>query len=410
MVENSGLIFRGYILALAALTFTFGVAMPWMCMPVLFKEISEGLNLNLVQLGTVWGMVPLGGLFFVLIGGMLGDRFGVQRFLCVTCLLGGLVGAARGLSGNFITLVVTMFLFGIPVAIIPVTVHKAASICFPGRGLAQGVVTVGMALGFMIGAMISATILSPLLNGWRNVLFLYGGVSFGIGVLWLLTLSKPIQAESSTDHVTTVPLRQAISQVVRHKSVWLLGFILLGHIGCVQGLLGFLPLYLRGIGWTVASADGVSTAFHGASMIASIPIALLSDKCGSRKVPIFAALLMTTIGVGVLSVVNGPLVWPSVIIAGIVRDGFMAIFVATVIETKGIGAAYAGTALGLALTLSQLGSIISPLIGNSLATINPRLAFIFWAALAAAGLVCSCFLKETGWRGKSFSAQLMGLS
>jgi hypothetical protein len=73
----------------------------------------------------------------------------------------------------------------------------------------------------------------------------------------------------------------------------------------------------------------------------------------------------------------------------------------TTIETKGVGAAYAGTALGLAITVARLGEIISPLIGNSLATINPSLAFVFWAALAAAGLVCSYFLKETGWRSKN---------
>lgn len=400
MVEKYGSNYRWYILTLAALTFTFGVAMPWMCMPVLFKEISEDLNLSLVQIGAVWGMIPLGGLFFILIGGMLGDRFGAQRFLCVTCLIGGLVGAARGLSTNFITLAMTMFLFGIPVAIIPAVVHKTASICFPGRGFAQGIVTVGMALGFMMGAMISATILSPLLGSWRIVMFLYGGMSIVISILWLLTFSKPIQIESSIGHATTVPLRQAISRVVQYKSVWLLGFIMLCHIGCIQGLLGFLPLYLRGIGWTAASADGTSTAFHGASMIASIPIALLSDRLGSRKWPIFVALLMHTITVGFLSVISGVMVWAVVIIAGIFRDGFVAVFMATTIETKGVGAAYAGTALGLALTVARLGDIISPLIGNSLATINPSLAFVSWAALAAAGLVCSYFLKETGWRSK----------
>jgi len=400
-LDKYGSNYRWYILILAALTFTFVVAMPWMCMPVLFQEIAGDLNLSLVQIGAVWSMVPLGGLFFILIGGMLGDRFSVQRFLFVTCLIGGLVGAARGLSTNFITLAVTMFLFGIPSALIPPVGHKTASICFPGRGFAQGILTVGMALGFMMGAMISATVLSPLLGSWRIVMFLYGGMTIVISVLWLLTFSRPIQVESSVDNAATVPLRQALSRVVRYKSVWLLGFIMLCHIGCIQGLLGFLPLYLRGIGWTATGADGTSTAFHGASMIASIPIALLSDRLGSRKGPILVAFLIHTISVGLLSLISGGAVWAIVIIAGIFRDGFVAVFMSTTIETKGVGAAYAGTALGLTLTVARLGDIISPLIGNGLATINPRLAFVFWAALAAVGLVCSYFLKETGWRSKN---------
>lgn len=48
--------YRWYVLALAALTHTLVIGMPTMALSVLFKEISENLGLNLVQIGTVWGM------------------------------------------------------------------------------------------------------------------------------------------------------------------------------------------------------------------------------------------------------------------------------------------------------------------------------------------------------------------
>lgn len=116
MLENndktSGSNYRWYILTLSALTFTFTYAIPTMSLPVLFKEIAEDLNLNLFQLGTVWGMAPLAGALVVFIGGALGDRFGVKRVLVISCLLAGLAGALRGLSGSFTTLVAAMFLFG----------------------------------------------------------------------------------------------------------------------------------------------------------------------------------------------------------------------------------------------------------------------------------------------------------
>jgi len=41
-----------------ALTHTVAVAMPVMCMPVLFQEISEDLGLSLVQIGSIWGLMP----------------------------------------------------------------------------------------------------------------------------------------------------------------------------------------------------------------------------------------------------------------------------------------------------------------------------------------------------------------
>lgn len=291
-----------------------------------------------------------------------------------------------------------MFLFGILNASIPINVHKVASIWFPGRhlGLANGILSLGMGLGLTAGAMISATILSPLLGGWRNVLLLYGAISIGISILWLLTRSELGQVESPSGYAGTVLFRQALSRVVRIRGVWFLGLIMLGQVACTTGMIGYLPLYLRGIGWTAASADGALAASNSASMMVAIPMVLLSDKLGSRKTILLAAMLITAIGVGLLSVVGGAMVWVSVIIASIARDGFMAVTITMIMETEGVGAAYAGTALGLAMTLSRVGGIISPPVGNSLAGINPGLPFIFWAALAAVALFGFHFLKDTG--------------
>ncbi len=382
---------------MAALTHTFVVAMPMMSMPVLFKEISEDLDLSLVQIGTVWSMIPLAGMFVVLLGGLLGDRFGVKRTLSTICFLAGLAGALRGLSDNFTSLAVTMFLFGLLNASTPINVHKVAGIWFPGRrlGLANGILSLGMGLGFTVGAMISATILSPLLGGWRNVLFLYGAVSIGISVLWLLTRSEPSRVESPTGYVSTVPFRRALSRVVRIRGVWLLGLILLGRMACSTGMIGYLPLYLREIGWTAASADGALAASNSASMMVAIPMVLLSDRLGSRKVVLFGAMLVTAISVALLSVVGGAMLWVLVIMANITRDGFMAVIITMITEKEGVGAMYAGTALGLAMTFSRVGGIVSPPLGNSLAGINLGLPFIFWAGWAAASLFGFYFVKET---------------
>ena len=393
---NSGSNRRWFVLALGAVTCTFVVAMPMMSMPVLFDEIAEDLDLNIVQIGAVWGMVPLAGMFVVLIGGLLSDRFGIKRVLSTACFLAGIAGASRGLSGNFITLSTTLFLFGLVTASIPPSVHKTCGIWFSGQhlGLANGVIAMGMAIGFTLGAMLSSTVLSPLLGGWQNVLFLYGAISVVIGTFWLIMRSEPEYVESSTEQENAVPFRQALSRVTRIKNVWILGLILMGQISCIQGTLGYLSLYLQEIGWPEASADGALAAFHATSMLGVLPIAFLSDRLRSRKVFLIIATLMITFGVGLLSVADGTLVWVSVIIAGIFRDGFMAVFITTIIETEGVGPTYAGTAMGLVMTLSRLGGFSSPPIGNSLAGINPSLPFVFWASLAAATLVGFYFLRQ----------------
>jgi NNP family nitrate/nitrite transporter-like MFS transporter len=393
---NSGFGYRWYALALAALTFTFVVAIPTMCMPVLFNEIAEDLDLSLVQIGTVWGMVSLAGLFIVLVGGLLGDRFGIKRVLSIACILAGLAGALRGLAGDFTTLSATLFLFGLLTASIPTVVHKTCGVWFSGRhlGLANGIVAMGMAIGFTLGAMFSATVMSPWLGGWRNVLFLYGVISIIIGILWLVTYHDPEQVESSAEQNSTIPLRQALSRVIRIREVWILGLIVMGQMGCVQGLLGYLSLYLQEIGWSGTSADGTVAAFNAASMVGVLPLVLLSNRLPSRKSVLLAATVLTAICVGLLSVTGGALIWSLVIIAGIVRDGFMAILTTTIIEIDKVGAAYAGTALGLVMTLTRLGGFASPPIGNSLADIEPSLPFVFWAALAAVALSGFYFLRQ----------------
>jgi Na+/melibiose symporter-like transporter len=225
-------------------------------------------------------------------------------------------------------------------------------------------------------------------------MFLYGAIAFMVGIPWLLTRSGPNSAQSSGSSEVKVPMRQAVSHVFRIRNVWLLGLMSLGQMGCAIGMRGYLPLYLRGIGWAPASADAALASYAMASMIGVIPITLLSNRLGSRKVILFFAMLITALGTGLLSVVGGTGVWICVIVAGMVWDGYMANLYSITMETEGIGAKYTGTAMGLIYTLARLGSITSPIIGNSLATISPTLAFIFWGGLGATCSSIVYFLRE----------------
>jgi len=394
--KDSDTNYRWSVLTLGTLTNTFAAAIPAMCMPVLFKEISTELNLSLVQIGVIWGIGALPGMFATLAWGAIGDRFGPKRILSVGCLLVGIASALRGLAYDFATLTASVFLLGLLSPLVALNVLKTCGIWFPRRqlGLASGVLSMGMALGFMVASMISATLLSPWLGGWRNVLFLYGAIAMTLSIPWFLTRPVPATIKSSADETSMRSIRQALSHVARIKEVWLLGLIVLGVSGCVQGTLGYLPLYLRGLGWSGSSADGAAAAFHAMSMIFVIPIAIWSDKLGSRRKVLLVATLMNIVGVGLLSIVDGTAVWVAVAIAGMVRDGFMGVFLALIIETEGIGTAYAGTATGLVLVFSGLGNLVAPPVGNSLAGMAPGLPFVFWASLAVVGLLGLWVSKE----------------
>jgi NNP family nitrate/nitrite transporter-like MFS transporter len=252
-----------------------------------------------------------------------------------------------------------------------------------------------MGFGFLLSSMISATILSPLLGGWRNVLIAYGIASIVISVLWYFTRNDPQSVDTTAENEPVLSLKETLFKVIRIKRIWILGAIVMWQIGCVQGMLGYLPIYLRDMGWDAAAADGAMATFHGLSTIFTVPIVLLSEKIGSRKIILFTTTLMTAVGVGILAIGSGSNVWIAMVVAGVVRDGFMALQMTMLLEIKEIGTRYAGTAIGLIHTISRVGEIVSPPIGNSLADIDPRFPFILWSGMAVIALIGFTFLKET---------------
>ena len=391
-----GAYYRWYVLGLATLTFTLVAGMPTMALPVLFPEIAADLGLTIVQVGVVWGMGSLTGIFMGLLGGVIGDRIGAKRTLVMACLLVGLTGALRGLATNYLLLLLSVFLVGLIQPVIPINIHKSCGIWFPGRqlGMANGIVSTGMALGFMLGSLLSATVLSPWLGGWRGVIFFYALIALLFSLAWSTMRAGPAQVTPAIPLGKRPGIWQGLRHVATLKNVWLLGLALFGVGGCIQGLLGYLPSYLRLMGWAGPAADSVLASFHGASMIFAIPIAVLSDRLGARRPLLLVAALMIAAGTGLLAVVHGPWIWPVILLAGMVRDGFMAVLVTQIMEVKGVGAAFAGTATGLVIGCASLASVLAPPVGNSFARFSPSTPFIFWSALALVGFLGFYWLQD----------------
>ncbi|UCH23124.1 MAG: MFS transporter [Deltaproteobacteria bacterium] len=387
--------YKWLVLTLSTFTFTFVVAIPRMSLPVLFDEISADLNLSLVQVGWIWGIGYVLGILVGFIGGPVGDRFGPRRTLAVACLVMGMAGAARGLSNGFTMLALTTLITGFASSSIPMNVHKTCGVWFPKEqlGMANGVVAVGMALGFLLGSLLAATVFSPLFGGWRNVLFVYGAVAILFGMYWLFSQEKAGPEDQQSNQVIT--FREAIEHVIRLRNVWILCIATAGVSGCVNGMLGFLPLYLRDLGWEPAIADSTLASFHAVSMLFAIPIALLSDRIGSRRGVLMTAALLIGIGTGLLGFSNGVLILAAVLLAGISRDGFMAITMTAVIEEKGIGPRFAGSAAGLIMSVMGIANVFAPPVGNWLAKFGSGLPFLFWASLVFLGFVGYLFMRLT---------------
>lgn len=383
--------YKWTILILVVLTNMFVIAIPMMGMSVLSREIADDLNFSVVQVGIIWGVSALPGIVASLFGGAIGDRIGPKRVLVTGVLLGGLLGASRGLANSFLSMTIITLLMGTVLPLVLMNGIKVLGQWFPAHqlGLANGAQAMSMALGFMLGSLFSATTFSPWLGGWRNVLMAYGLIGAALSIPWAFTRTKSTQSAAGE----TPSIGKAIRHVTGLKNIWLLGLGLFGISGAVQGTLGFLPLYLRGMGWQPLQADGALTAFHTISMILVMPISLFSDRMRSRKPLLLIASLMIASGVGLLSFVSGSAIWVSVLLAGSVRDAFMAIFQTMTVETEKVGPLYAGTAVGFTMSLTSIGNLVAPPLGNSLAALWLGAPFAFWSLLAVFGSVCLVFVK-----------------
>ncbi|EKD88755.1 MAG: hypothetical protein ACD_34C00366G0001 [uncultured bacterium] len=129
-------------------------------------------------------------------------------------------------------------------------------------------------------------------------------------------------------------------------------------------------------------------------MIFVLPLALMSDRMGSRKKIMIIAGIMTVLGFGLLSLAKDNWVWVFVLLSGFMRDGFMAMMFTSVIETEGIGHVYAGTAMGIINSIGGIGMSVEPALGNSLASIWAGAPFVLWAGSALAAMVLVIFLQK----------------
>lgn len=369
------------MLALCALTPLLVITLPNMSLPPLFATISQDIGLSLVEMGTIWGMMAFTGIFFALIGGTLGDRFGTRATLFLACLMTGIVGLTRSFAVDFTTLLIASLVLGIFQAIIPVLVFKVARQWFPPQqlGMASGVISAGFAGGLTLGPLISTSVILPALGGWREVLVLYAAIAVLLSITWLVI--HPSQTASGDTAVTRVPLADSLRHVIRLRNLWVLGIGGLGISACFMGFTGYLPTYLKAIGWPELQADQALAAFFVTSLAAVVPLSILSDRRRWRRGFLIITALILSVGIGSLSFVEGALIVIVVAATGIIFDSLMAILNASVMEVDGVGHIYAGTALGFATMIRNLGGAISPPLGNSLASIGLSVPFLFWGGM-----------------------------
>lgn len=391
--------YRWLILGMTALTGFIVMGFHTTSISVLFSEISQDLDLDLVQIGLVWGIGSLMGIFTALIGGSVIDYFGTRRSLVVMCILIGIFGAMRALATDFWTLFLFSFLFGIFQPILPINLIKLMRQWFSQRqlGLASGIMSAGFATGLLLGSRLSATVLSPALGGWRAVLLAIGLLAIVIGFLWYIIHPSIKRDPNATINMASI--WASFREVSQYRALWLLSLIGFGIGGLMRGVVGYVPTYLREIGWQPVDADTAISAFFFASLIGVVPLSWLSDRIGNRVYVLILATILMTIGTLMMFFVNdyNGVIF-AMLLAGFAFDAFMATHNATATEVEGLSIAMMGSAIGLIVMIRNMGSVLGPVMGNTLSTLGLNVPFLVWAGYG----VLACVTMIVFSRNKTY--------
>jgi len=117
--------------------------------------------------------------------------------------------------------------------------------------------------------MFSATVLSPWLGGWRNVFFFYGLLTLLLCIPWFFSPKEPKQVNDNPDEESQPHpgFLKAIAFIASKPNSWYFALVAFGLTGGIQAMLGYLPTYLRSVGWQAGSADSALATFHFVSMV-----------------------------------------------------------------------------------------------------------------------------------------------
>lgn len=374
--------YRWVILAITTLSGFVLMGFPTTGLSAMFSEIATSLDMDLIQIGLIWGISSAMGIVTTVVGGSLIDYFGTRRSLVALCFAVGITGALRGLAVDFWTLTIFSFLFGMVQPVLPINLVKLNRQWFAPQqlGLASGVMSAGFATGLMLGSRLSATILSPMLGGWRGVLILLGILGMGVGILWWV-LHPPVE-KSKSKPPNLKSIFSNLRFVMRYRELWTYAIAVFGVLGLMRGVVGYVPTYLREIGWNITDADTAITLFFLASLIGVVPLSYISDRIGNRRIVMIIGTTSMTVGTVMMFFVGGNFwaVMLAMVVAGFFFDTFMALKSASVTEIEGLDFALMGSALGFSGLLQNLGATLIPPLGNTLTTIGLNVPFLLWAS------------------------------
>jgi sugar phosphate permease len=365
--------YRWVILILMVVTFmlTFFIRLSW---PPLIPVVVPILHMKMSQAGAFMSAFYIGYVITLLPAGMLADRFGARFILAASLIIEGITTAAMGSIGSFEQGFALRLITGLGAGAVIAAALRTLVDWFPPkeRGTAFGTMLAGPSAGIVL----SSVIVGPLNAhfGWQWAFRISGLIAFVMGFL-IFTLVK-----SSGDEAKPAPSEGIFAGfpiVFKNMNVLLIGASGFCLMWVELGTATWAIAHVKKLGFTLAAAGAVMTAYGIGGIVAPFISGWISDRIGHRKWIIIVSYAVTvpmTVLFGMQTTIS------SLTVVGFIF-GFTSYFAnphLSLLAAQFVEKKYVGLVSGATTVMYQIAPIIGPWVLGWSIDVTGKFLIVWW--------------------------------
>lgn len=360
----------------------------------LVTPILNDLRMAYSQMGFILGSWQLTYIMMALGAGPILDRWGVRNSLFAGALIIGLSSSLRYFSNDFTTLLIAVALFGVGGPMISIGGPKIISAWFrgPSRGAAVGLYMSGNWIGGLLALALTNSLVMPLVgSNWRLAFVVYGLITFGVGLLWIL-FAREFEGKGTLDRRPITEVFRSLGNLHDVRIVLAMGLLAfaIGH-----GFSSWLPKILEINGMSGQQA-GFAAAITVAAGIPSVLILPSVVPAHHRGNVIAGLAILTAVNIVLVMKISGTALYIGLAVLGFISSPFMSLLLLILMDSPGVEIRHMGSAGGMFFCVAEIGGFAGPFFMGVLVDLTGTFmaGAVFLATLCFAIAVLTHFLKR----------------
>ena len=407
-MKGRGRIHYGWIVITMGLLTTIGAhGFGRFAYSMINPSMIDGLGLSYTEVGNLAAGNFVGYLVLAIVGGFLAAKLGPRIVISLSLALMGITMILTGLAKTYDFALVMRTLTGLGNGGSYVPAMALGSIWFSAhkRGLATGIVTAGIGIGFALSGMLIPPILSAYgAEGWRFCWYYLGVIVLVLaGITYGFLRNSPedlglkqLGSDASKDKSEGQKAKGLEwGKIYKIGSVWHLGAVYLMYGFSYIIYINFFATFLvKEMGWTNSEAGRLFTFLGLLSIFCGLLWGGISDIIG-RKGGAALAYVALAISYGIFALFRSPgAFYVSAVFFGLTAWAIPTIMAAAAGDYVGPRLAPAG--LGFITLFFGIGQAIGPYVGGVFADITDSftLSFALASGVSVIGAVGSVTLRR----------------